>query len=458
MPPTWLDLLLAGAPVEDMHRHGEQLVDGERSEIERQLVAALQLRPLLEQRRRRAAELTALNDVAVQLTSTHVVDDLLQEITVQARRLLGVDLAYIGLIRGDETVIEVVSGALPAQLLGRRIPRSAGMFGVVTGRGEPYWTSDYAGDTSFRHEPFDDIATAEQFRALLGVPLQIRKRVLGASFVAKRSERHFGEDEVRLLAALASHAAIAIDNATTLQRYREMAAQLQAANRRFERTLAWDRQLTRVVLRGGGVEELVAEIAAAANGRVVLVDKGATAPADLANRFPTLPGALAAISAPPRSELSEPGEGSDAVLVAGVVADREVLAALLVVDSEDDADDLLLLERAAPTVALAMVREQAVSQATRLTRDAMVIDLLTRPTSEPRALRQRMRNAGLDPATPYCVIAAAWQGELPPGSRDYLAAQLPAQSVVVPDGERLVAIAPTREPNALVRDWSADSR
>ncbi|WP_433296454.1 helix-turn-helix domain-containing protein [Pseudonocardia sp. CA-142604] len=448
---TWLDLLLADVPVEDMHRHGEGLAEGER-----QLEAALQLRALLEQRRRRAAELTALNDVAAQLTSTHVVDDLLQEIAVQARRLLGVDLAYIGLIRGDETVFEVVSGGLTTQLLGRRIPRSAGMLGLVIGRGEPYWTSDYTGDTAFRG--FDDIATAEQLHALLGVPLQIRERVLGALFACKRSERHFTDDEVALLASLASHAAIAIDNATTLQRHRETAAELQAANRRLERTLAWDRQLTRVVLRGGGVEELVAEIAAAASGRVVLLDKGAPAPADLAQRFPALSDALASISAHPRSGPSALGEGSDAVLVAGVVADREVLATLLVVDGEDDADDLLLLERAAPAVALAMVRERAVSEATRLTRDAMAIDLLTRPASDPRALRQRMRNAGLDPATAYCVIAAAWQGEVPRDSRDDLTTGLPAHSVVVPDGDRLVAIVPTQEPNALVRDWSAGSR
>jgi GAF domain-containing protein len=458
MSSTWLDLLLAGAPVEDMHRHGEGLAGGERAEVERQLEAALELRTLLDQRRRRAAELTVLNDVAAQLTSTRVVDDLLQEITVQARRLLGVDLAYIGLIEGDKAVIEVVSGGLTTQLLGLRFPRSAGMIGIVVGRGEPYWTSDYASGTSFGHEPFDDIATAEQFRALLGVPLQIRDRVLGALFVCKRTERHFTDDEVGLLSSLASHAAIAIDNAATLQRYRETAAQLQAANRRLERTLAWDRQLTRVVLRGGGVEELVAEIAAAASGRVVLVEKDAAAPADLARRFPTLPHALESISAHPGAGASELRQGSDTVLVAGVVADRETLAALLVVDGADEAADRLLLERAASAVALAMVGERAVSEATRLTRDAMVIDLLTRPASEPRALRQRMRNAGLDPAARYCVVAVTWQGEIPSDGRNHLAAGLPAHSVVVPDGERLVVVAPSREPNALVRDWSAGSR
>jgi GAF domain-containing protein len=61
----------------------------------------------------------------------------------------------------------------------------------------------------------------------------------------------FDDDEIRLLAALASHAAIAIDNATTLKQYRETAQQLNVANRQLERTLAWDRQLTNVVLAGG---------------------------------------------------------------------------------------------------------------------------------------------------------------------------------------------------------------
>jgi GAF domain-containing protein len=51
--------------------------------------------------------LTALNDIAAQLTSTRAVDELLRQITTHARRLLGVDLAYIGVVHGEEFVFEV---------------------------------------------------------------------------------------------------------------------------------------------------------------------------------------------------------------------------------------------------------------------------------------------------------------------------------------------------------------
>ena len=67
-------------------------------------------------RRRRAAELAALNDIAARLAGLHQPDELLQEITAQARRLLGADLAYIGLVHGDDFVMEVASGAVTPQL------------------------------------------------------------------------------------------------------------------------------------------------------------------------------------------------------------------------------------------------------------------------------------------------------------------------------------------------------
>jgi GAF domain-containing protein len=457
MPDSWLSLLLTDASVEAIHRHRNGLIRGgtDPDVAQRQAGAALQLFALLDERRRRAAELTALNDIAVQLTSTRAVDELLRQITTHARRLLGVDLAYVGVVRGEEFVFEVTSGALTPQLEGLRVPRGAGMLHLVLDRGEPIWTSDYASDPSFVHDQFDAIAEAEQFRALLGVPLTVAGRVIGALFVCKRAERHFQDEEIALLAALASHAAVAIDNAAALQQQRETAEELRVANDQLERTLAWDRRLTDVVLRGGGVEDLVNEIAAAATGRVILLDGGASLPDELAGRSAELASAVAALRASPDAaeRVSSVDDGS--TQVAGIVANRELLGALVLVDGHNHVSDQLLLERAGPALALAMIGEHAVADATRLTRDAIVVDLVTRPVHDPAALRQRMRTAGLDAAAHYCVVVAHPSTQLSRTWRSDAAAVFPPGTIVAADGTRLLAVVPTDRPDALARQLSA---
>ena len=459
MLENWLDLLLAGVSVDAIYRRRDELVHAgvDAAHAERHAGAAVRLHALLDERRRRVSELTGLNDIAAQLTSTHAVDELLPQITAQARRLLGVDCAYIGVLHGEDFVVEFASGALTAQLVGLHVPRGAGMLSLMIGRGEPIWTSDYAAETAFSHESFDGMVAAEQFRALLGVPLTLDGRVVGALFACKRTERHFDDDEIGLLAALASHAAIAIDNATVLKQYRETAQQLKAANRQLERTLAWDRQLTNVVLTGGGVEDLVAEIAAAATGQLILLDADADLPADIARRYPAVTGMIEAVKAQPELGGRGVAAGDGSVQLAPIVADREVLGALVLVDGDDQDSDQLLLERAAPVMALAITGERAVTEATRLTRDAMVIDLLTRPATDPAPLRQRMRNAGLDPGAAYCIIAAQPIDELPRKHWSDIAAGLPAGTVVVADGIRLVAVVPAKHPDAAIRHWRARS-
>lgn len=66
---------------------------------------------------------------------------------------------------------------------------------------------------------------------MLGVPLAVRGRVIGALLAAKRTERHFTEDEVALLQALASQASVAIDNARSREQLARSNAALQQALR-----------------------------------------------------------------------------------------------------------------------------------------------------------------------------------------------------------------------------------
>lgn len=437
---SWLDLLLDGASAEELAAHHDELrAAGGGGDVDRDAHSALRLRSLLAQRRQRATEMSALNDIARRLSTLHDPDDLVREVVGQARRLLGVDLTYLALVEDDHLRIDVADGALTPQLLGLRIPLDTGIAAAVVARGEPVWTPDYRTEQGVRHDDAADrAATAENMRGLLGVPLELRGRVLGALLACKRQERTFDADEIALLSALAAHAAVAIDNARSAQASR-------ATVRRLERTLHWDRRLTRVVLDGGGVDDLLGQVAAAATDEVVFVPAGGPPP--------VLPDVLG----PVLDALDGTGTATGAVtpdghlLVQPVVAGRRVLGALVLTGpAEPGDDDRLLLERAAPPLALVLVGQEAVERAARLTRDAHLLDLLSRPVVD--AARQ-LRAAGLDPARTYSVLVARPSTS---AARSRLAAALPDGSALATEGGRLLAVVPVASPEVLEQDWDGD--
>ena len=96
-------------------------------------------------------------------------------------------------------------------------------------------------------------------------------------FAADRRERAFSRDEVALLSSLAAHAAVALDNARLLAETRDALISLEQANAALREqsgdielaVLAHDR-LAELVLRGGGVAEVAAELADVLGGTVDL--------------------------------------------------------------------------------------------------------------------------------------------------------------------------------------------
>ena len=63
--------------------------------------------------------------------------------------------------------------------------------------GAPYFTEDYQSDTRFLHRGYIDEAVAgEQIRAILGVPLVLEGRVIGALLAVHRRVRPFPSAEV----------------------------------------------------------------------------------------------------------------------------------------------------------------------------------------------------------------------------------------------------------------------
>ena len=187
--------------------------------------------PDVAELRRRADELAVLDDLARRLAALHDTREVLDEVARQARRLLGVDVAYIMLLRDDRLRIEVVIGAMGSAMRGIELGAGQGLGGQVLAAGRPLWSESYLHDTRFPHaDGTDSAAQSEQLGGILGVPLVVGDDTLGVLLAAERRPRAFVDHDVELLAGLAAHAALALRTADLFDRERAAAAELRVAN------------------------------------------------------------------------------------------------------------------------------------------------------------------------------------------------------------------------------------
>lgn len=235
---------------------------------------------LLADYRRRTRELEALYETAGDLSALRDVDQVLAAIVRRGRQLLASDMAYLMLLDDEahEAYMQVSDGTLTPEFLSIRLSFGQGLGGLVAGTGMPQWTSDYPADPRFASS-LDRIIRDEGIKAILGVPLKIGDRVLGVLFASARSHREFGPSEVALLSSLASHAAIALENASLFEESQRALAELQQANarveehsRRLETAAELHEALTQLVLTGAPLPTLADAVAASVGGSVVVLD------------------------------------------------------------------------------------------------------------------------------------------------------------------------------------------
>jgi signal transduction protein with GAF and PtsI domain len=125
-----------------------------------------------------------------------------------------------GLLHGDAgslCSVDEAAGTYPKEAdigvacqSGQVFPLTEGMTGIVVARRAPTW---------FRRcdqVPGGHVAQSERatLRGVIGVPLEWRGRIIGASIVFSRDQcRVFGSDDAELLELFARHAAIALAHA-----------------------------------------------------------------------------------------------------------------------------------------------------------------------------------------------------------------------------------------------------
>ncbi len=354
--------------------------------VQREVEQVHLIRSRLALLKRSADETMVLNDLARRLASLRVPDEVLQEVAVQARRLLGVDVAYIMLLREDGVLrIEVAEGSMGRVLRGIELAPGQGLGGQVVLTGQPMWSESYLHDDRFPHQQtLDRAAASEQLGGILGVPLVVEDATIGVLLAAERRDRRYLAREVELLAALASHAALAIRNARLFD-------ELERTGLSRQRAIDLREALTADMLAGGGTSPVLATLSRAL-GQPVWLFGADDEPADEEG-----PALLSLIGTSGAQFLRGASIRQEGLVAAARVALPSGYAGCLVVASPEPLtdDDLRSLSVGATTLALVIASERAVTEAELRTRGEFVHALLS-PTADETSVRRRARASGAD--------------------------------------------------------------
>ena len=167
------------------------------------------------------ATLEELSAAVLAVAARRSVRDVLQTIVSTARNLLDCDYAALG-VPDDlggfaEFVVDGVSDE-EWDAIGP-LPRQHGMLGVMLSDPTPQNLPDLRQDPRFGWWP----AAHPKLAAFLGVPILDGDEILGAIFLANPHGRTvFSDADQRLLAVLATHAAVALTNARLYEQGREL--------------------------------------------------------------------------------------------------------------------------------------------------------------------------------------------------------------------------------------------
>lgn len=451
-----LELVVRDAPAEDFGVVAAQaritgMSAADLSELEQATGAALRLRRVLRQHRRRESELTALFDTASDLAALRDVGAVLQSIVRRARMLLGTDTAYLTL-RDEEagdTFMRVTDGSVSPLFQNLRLSYGDGLGGLVALTARPYATPDYRTDRRFRHTgSIDEGVLDEGLVGILGVPLLLGSpggggggsgiattdgadggtaagpragsaaaggrsggEVIGVLFAADRTPRPFSPDEVALLCSLAAHAAIAIDTARAITDLAEAGAVIRAHAAAMQRAEEAHDRLTDLVLRGGDLSEVAAAVAGLLDGALTIHDPDGRPLAAVGRGGGAFDGRV-----PDTAALVGHAADSHAVARAvfrdgrwtcAVLAGQELLGSLVLYgrDRLDDSDRRLF-ERAGVVTALLLLLSRSVAEAENRVRGELIADLLTAPDRDPAGLVVRGRRLGIDLDRPCLLLVA----------------------------------------------------
>src|SRR4051812_7832344 len=173
-------------------------------------------------RARQLHELNIFHDVAKALTSSLNLDSILQTIMEKVAEYFRPDTWSLLMFDEpkDELYFAIAVGDAAEALKTVRLKMGEGIAGWVARHGEPLIVPDVYNDARFAKRI--DEMTKWKTRSIVCMPLKSRQRVLGVIQLINVGLSEMDENEIFFLNALCDYAAIAIENARSVEKIQEL--------------------------------------------------------------------------------------------------------------------------------------------------------------------------------------------------------------------------------------------
>src|SRR5450755_351319 len=171
---------------------------------------------------RQSQELTIFHDVAKALTSSLELDSILQTIMDKMAEYFRPETWSLLMLdhEKNELYFAIAVGTASESLSNVRLKVGEGIAGYVAKHGEKLIVPDVAADPRFAKR-IDEMTKLET-HSVICVPVRSKLRVLGVIQLVNVDMAHFGADETFFLQALCDYAAIAIENARSVEKIQEL--------------------------------------------------------------------------------------------------------------------------------------------------------------------------------------------------------------------------------------------
>jgi GAF domain-containing protein len=373
--------------------------------------------------------LQAVCDCASDLASIRDRTVILRGVIRRTRTLTGADMCYLSLndLAVGETYIHVTDGVETEAYQNIRMPLGTGVLGAVAAGGTAVQTSDYLGHAEMNHLPdIDAIVKGEGVKAILGAPLRIGGRVVGALLIAHRTETTFSLATILALERMASQAAIALEQTrlvAEILRLQSMVGCEETLNarrhRELEEVLRFDERLLGALIASTGPKGVLDLLSQATDSPVGLYDPlgRLLAGDEVAACWDLHSGEVrAAIEASSTGGGAVTVKQDDSSLIVAASSGGEEHLGTLVMTSPGKPGHAVMLVRASVFVSAMLLLERTLSDAANREQFALIEDLVNARPGEQLGVRARMLAYGLNPSGATAVFVTSV-----PASERYLA-------------------------------------
>jgi signal transduction histidine kinase len=167
-------------------------------------------------------EVQAVQRTSSSLTASLELPTVLDSILASAHELVPADLAHIFLYDGKTLSFGAASGQEGRWDKPFAEPRRDGLTYRVAQTGQPIVVEDIQTHPLYKDSP-------KKWRgSIVGLPLEVKQRVVGVMNISRFEPRSFSAEELRILEMLADQAAIAVENARLYEAERTQRRQIEA--------------------------------------------------------------------------------------------------------------------------------------------------------------------------------------------------------------------------------------